>query len=340
MEDIRSRQCKTWEAALEKLAKQFDAAVEQSVLAIDAAARMAAEQQADEIQARMDAIGCKIAELKLKPADPANPVDPGPKPTEVDRAVEAQMHQIDFDEVVDLLHRLINEDRDNCRAGLMLFRHCEKMNGRLCAQRVIHVLKEKAGALFDPIRIRLRHADRNDRAALLVHLGREFGLRLDGRPIGEQLELVCRGLKGRLQAGSIGVIEVQECDWLIDSDPAALGWLVEDLWGRLVREIRGVGSGLPGTVTLIGLLFFDDDLPADSLCPTQCCPLDAPVPDRLLAIELRHWTENDIFLWLMRFGMPGRPVDEIGAIARRIFKASDGLPTTVETALIRHCRVP
>lgn len=340
MEDMRSRQSKAWEAALQKLAKQFDAAVEQSVLAIDAAARTAAEQQADEIQARMDAIGCKIADLKLKPADRANPADPGPDPTEIDRSIEAQMHQIDFAQVVEVIQRLLNAERPDRRARLMLFRRCVKMNGRLCAQRVIHILKERAGALFDHIRIRLRPADRNDGAAVLRHLGGYLDLRLDGRPLAEQLDLVSRGLCGRLQAGSIGLIEVQECNWLIDDDPSALGWLVHDLWGRLVRDIRGVGSGLPGGVTLIGLLFFDDDLPAGSPCPSLCCPIDAPVSDRLLDIELSHWTEEDIFLWLRRFGMPGRPIAEIGAIARGIFNASEGVPTTIETELIHRCRNP
>jgi len=334
--DYRTRRRKSLERALEKLAQQYDAVLMQSVTVIDAGARVQAEQQVAEIDRRMETLQEELDQLALAPPNPARRDDPGPDPSQVHDLLRERLHRIDFRQVERVIRRLLDGDADTGRAGLLLFQQGSDMIRRLCAERIVNILKTESGALFRHFPIELRYGDRNDAGALLRHLAAYLDLDVGGRSRPEQLGLVSEGLCGSLQAGSIALLDIGGCDWLIHDEPAALRWIVTDFWRRLLLDLQTAARQLPGSVTVVALLFFDE-LPAGVLTPVHFCTVDDLRRERLVKMGLHPWTLVEVEDWLNRWGMPGHPLDETRHIAERIMWISGGMPSVIANELLQRC---
>jgi len=266
--DYRSLKRTALQDSLERLAEQYAAALEQSASAIDAAAAVQARQQAEAIDKRMQDTQRELDHMELSLSEPNQKDDTGRDPGRVHDLLRERLHRIDFRQVERAIRRVLDADTERGRAGLLLFEHCSRMNGRRCAERIASILKAEGGELFQPYPIGLRHGDRNGAGALLRHIAPYFNLDIEARTRPEQLARVSESLTGSLQAGSIALIEVGGCDWLTYDEPEALHWLVTDFWRCLLADLETAARKLlPGTVTLIVLLFFDGEVPAGARDP-------------------------------------------------------------------------
>jgi hypothetical protein len=339
--DYRARKREGLERALEVLAKQWEAAISQSATAIDAVARVQAEQQADDIEERMDALHERLDRLALAPPDPARPEDRGPDPGQVLGLLRERLHRIDFREVERVIRRLLDDDLsggpDAGRAGLLLFEGCSRMSGPLCLERIGKILKDQSGALYRHFPVELQPGDRNDTGALLRKLAAHLRADIDGRAPHNQLGMVCECLCGSLQAGSIALLDIRGCDWLVHDDPAALRWIATDFWRQLLSALRAAAQQMPGSVTVVAALSFDDKAPVGMLEPNLCCSVEDPCRERLLAIELLPWTRLEVMDWLSRWGMPDHPWEEKTLITNQIMQVSRGEPLVIENELLKHC---
>jgi hypothetical protein len=334
--DYRTRKRQAKEKQLGLLAEQYEAALMESAMAAGPT-RVQAEQRAAQIDERMKELDDEIRKLALAPVDTNRDDDNGPEPSQVHDLLRQCLHRIDFRQVEGVIRRLLDADSDSGRAGLLLFQRCSRMSGRRCAERIVSILKAEGGELFRHFPVGLRPGDRNDAAALLRHLAAHLNLSIEARPRSEQLARVSGGLCGSLQAGSIALIDVSGCDWLTYDEPEVLRWLVTDFWSTVLAELQATARQLPGSVTLIGLLFFDDELPAGALEPAHCCGIDNVCPARVLEIELRQWSRTEVLDWLMRFGMPGHPQDDARRIADIVMRVSAGMPSLIENELLNRC---
>jgi hypothetical protein len=334
----RAIQQQVLQEQLEQLGRQYRAEIQSSATA-SGALQVRAEQEAERIAAQMDAVSKKIDELKLAPADPAHHEDRGPEKADVHDLFRQNLNRIDFRDVARMIRRLLDTDGADGRAGLFLLQSCGLMNGRRCRERIINLLKSEANELLEHLPISARDVERNDRVMLLRKLAQYRDMDLASKAGPEEIATVSRALCSSLQAGSIMLIDVSQCDLVLGDEPEALAWFVQSLWQPLVGELDEAAGRLPGSVTLIGALFFDAKLPAHTLPPEHCCTIDNPVRERLLNIELKRWSRQEISDWLARWGMPGHPPEDVARIADLVMKASDnGLPVAVEHALLDYCK--
>jgi hypothetical protein len=309
----------------------------QAITSADAVIRVQAKQRAGEIEREMDEIDKKLRALLAAPRDAARQDDPGPDPAQVHDQVRSQLYRIDFRQVERAVTRVLDGDAALGRAGLLLFQRGSSMSGRLCAERVTHLLKSRSNGLFRDFSFEFQPGDRNDSAALLRHLARDLNLDLDGRSAAEQVSLVSEGLCGSLQSGSIALLTVGACDLLTRDAPTALQWLATDFWPRLLSDLGRVARGLPAGVTVIALLFFDAGLPTGALSREYRCTASKPHRDKLLEIKLRSWTRQEVADWLAAWGMPGQPAKAITAVVDHIMHISDGRPYLIENELLKYC---
>lgn len=338
-QDYRTKKREALEEVNNDLARQYKAALTQSVTTIDAGAATQAEQSAKAIDQRMKEIQDQLDELDVAVVNPLRQHDPGPDPARLHDQLKEHLHRIDYRQVERVLRGLLDGDEDRGRAGLLAFQQCGRMQGRLAVERIVTLLKDESGGLFRHFEVVLQPGDRNDSGALLRHLAAHLKVDLDERSLEQQLGLVSERLCGSMQAGSIALIDIGSCDWLAHDDPAALRWVVSDFWPRLLADLESVARRLPA-VTLIALLSFDDQLPKGALAPMHCCTIDQPARQRLLEVELCAWTLHEVEEWLIRWGMRGRQIEDIRLMAKSVMNFSNGLPSLIANELLRRCATP
>jgi hypothetical protein len=100
--DYRAKQRQALEDALDLLAKQYAAALRDSALK-DGAAQVQADQQAAEIDQRMQRLQQRVDALALAPIQPNCPSDRGPEPDRAHDLLQARLHRIDFAQVEGLV---------------------------------------------------------------------------------------------------------------------------------------------------------------------------------------------------------------------------------------------
>ncbi|WP_295458826.1 hypothetical protein [uncultured Thiodictyon sp.] len=227
---IRAIKRKALQKQLEALAPQYEAALLQSVTAIDAVAEEKAKQQANAIETRMLSIQGQLDQLDLALPDANFPLDPGRDPNRVDALLQQHLHRVDFKRLRRWLRDLLETDCDAGRAGLVMFRRASEMNGRLAARCIRELLKaETDQGKFRPLPVEIGLGDQNDVGAVLRRLAGHLDLHLADCPAGEQLPLVTATLCRSSQAGSIVFIEIGCCEYLL-GDHGAVQWLVTDFW--------------------------------------------------------------------------------------------------------------
>lgn len=336
--DSRNSKRQACEQALSKLAALYDEALTQSVVAIDAVARKQAQQQAEEIERRMDDLQSKLDGLALAPANPAHPDDCVTDRQQVHDLLQKNLHRIDFDHVEEAVTHVLAADTEQGSAGMLLFQQCSRMNGRLCSNRVGNLLKDKSGGLFHPLPIELLPGDRIDAELLLHRLASHLDVETGGHSQREQLHRVSKRLCGSLQVGSIALLEIAGCDSLVRDDPAALQWLVTEFWPRLMADLeQRVATLESANVSIILLLFFDHELPAGALAKKQCCTLKKRRRDKVLKVKLRNWTKDEVHQWINCWGMPGHPPDRVARIVEHVMRISEGLPYLISNELQNSC---
>jgi len=337
--DARTRQRDALHRPFDALARQFEAALMQSVNAIDGAARVQADDQAKEIDRHMQAIEARLGELELVHPQGRCNQDPARDPAAMHDLLRERLHKIDFRHVERAIRDLLDGEAAGGRAGLFLFQRCGEMHGRLCAERILRILKSKTDrGSFRHLPVEFRPADRNEPGALLRLLAGHLGLDGGGSSGAIDLGQVTGTLCGSMQAGSILLLDIGRCDYLTHERPAALGWIVRDFWPALLDELGRIASGLAGSVTVVALLFFDGPLPEGALPPEHCCTPEAFVRDRVLEIELRHWRSAEVVDWLTHWGgLKGYPAAETRLLAETVLAASRGIPYLVANQLLEQC---
>lgn len=338
MTDTYSLRRAALQTALEQLALQYGAALDQSISSPDDAIGVQAAQRLVGIERRMDALQQQLDRLpRLGAAEPGAGT---PDPDGLHDYLRDKVHLVDFKSVQEALETLLAPTQGRVRGGLLLLRRCSEMNGRLCTSRVERTLRERTGrGRFRHYPIEFRASDRNDTAALLRHLGRHLNLDLADRSVDEQLARLSSTLCGSLQGGSIVLIQAGGCNRLVEDHPEALHWLVSCLWPRLLADLEAAAVRLAGPLTLIWLLLADD-LADGHLDTRYRCAAGAFRRDLVLDLELGPWCQEDVEDWLACYGVPERyPPEATRRLAREIVAGARGNPLAIENALLNLCAV-
>lgn len=336
---IRDLRREALENAQKQLAAQYEAALMQSVTAVDAVVQEKGRQQTTLIEGQMAEIQRQLDEWVLAAPNPASSRDLGRDASRVHDLLLARIHKIDFRQVERAVRDLLDADADAGRAALLMFRRCDELAGRLCAARIREILKaETDSGKFQYKSIPFRPGDRNSADALLRRLAGHLGLDIADLSHSEQLDLITTTLCGSLQPGSIVLLDIGDCDYLTHDDPASLQWVITEFWQKLLADLKSAVHRLPGTVTVMALLFFDGDLPDGALADEQCCCAHDFERERLLEIELKPWTRREVEDWLTRWGLPeSYSVEKTRLLAEIIMDVTGGSPTQIENQLLRRC---
>jgi hypothetical protein len=340
--DARARRRETLNNALIQLAQQYEAAIQQSVNAIDAVARVQAQRQADLLEQQMAELEDKLARMELAHPLPCSPDDPGRSWSEVDKQLRGDLNKIDFRQVERLIRKLLDDDSDAVRASLLLLQNCSEMGGELCAARIKEHLQRTTNVSVRDHHIGFRPEGVNTRATLLRPLAEWAHINPHSVPTVELLlGQVSQALSQSMQSDEIVILHIKACDNLTKGQPDALHWIVTEFWCRLLEDLGRVAPGLAGPVTLIALLFFDQAVPDGALVPEHCCCIDDFRRDRLLDIGLRPWTPEDVRKWLTAWGgFSQYPRAQVMQLVDEIMDRSQGIPFQVANELLERCAAP
>lgn len=335
--DSRASRREALEKCQQLLVPQYEAALIQSALAADDVTRVKAEQQADQIGARMKQIDEQIAKLELALPTGTGLSDPGRDCARVDTLLERDLHHIDFKQLRQWIRALLDAELDPARAGLVMIQRSSERNGRLCAKCVEQILRAATRrGKFRHFPVNLGTGDHADVGAVLRGLAGHLDPSL-GLPVPAQVGLVTAALCRSLQAGNVVLIEIDCCEYLL-GDPAAVQWMVAAFWRQLLADLALAAPKLHGTVTIVALLLFGDTVPEEALAAVDCCRVDDFRPERLLEIELTTWNYSDVLDWLTRWGLPdGHPPEQTRLLARTILNVTQGDPMRIAQELLHRC---
>jgi len=247
--------------------------------------------------------------------------------------LEEELQKIDFVEAKEVVERIVSKfDRNGGNASFLLQRNLQ-MAGRLCLLEIKDRLQSNTRDLKSfPIEF---SADTElNHIGLLNRLASHLGIEPMSEPM-EYSSSIQQAIVRSLQSGSVVLIEIHKWDALpLAIQREVLCWFLEQFWQPLVAQLPTIATTY-SRVRFITILVVEDEIALD--CQEYCCLHDEYDGQKIIDLPLQDWTENDILGWLDYLGLPKQQSE---GIAKRIYKASRGIPELVCSALRREFAQP
>jgi len=333
--DIRAAKRQILENRLGALLRDYEDTEGQIDWALQAADRNSLRRKAAAIWKEIEEVNCELKGVELAPSRPSQGTA-GPDPAHVYRELRAKLAEIDFEALERALRKILNTRRDDGCAALLLFQQSARMGGEWCAARVRALLaRETDPGCFYPYPIEFQPGEHIDRMAPLRKLGDYLGLEQPADDPQAFAHQIVNKLCGSLQMGSVILLELRRCDYLVDV-PGVLPWLIKQFWQRLVQELATVAQEYYG-VRIIALLFFDAELPLETFPADICCTLEHFERRHVLEMTLCSWSREEIRDWITRFSGLTLKRRDVDRMADTVYKATDGIPSLVAHQLLDLC---
>lgn len=237
---------------------------------------------------------------------------------------EQDLQKIDFTQVKEVVRSIVSQfDRSGGSASFLLQRNLS-MAGQLCLLEIKDELRRDTRDFkFYPVEFS-SNSELNQ-VGLLKGLAGHLGIEL--KPdLQEMSRLIQERIVRSLQSNSIVFIEIHKWDDL-PAQREVLRWFLEHFWNSLVAQLPVI-SNTCRRVRLIAVVVVEDELAED--CLEFCCTREKFDGQKMIDLPLQDWTVDDILDWLDYLGIP---VQQSDAIAKRIHKASRGIPELICAAL-------
>lgn len=236
--------------------------------------------------------------------------------------LDQALPKIDFDEVMDEMDGLMRQFRRSSGGALLLVQESLLMAGEFCVRRVRDRLDIEPGKLK-----RLEAAFSfdccSDQQGLLEQIAGQLNIEITA--VTEVLtQIVIDKLCESVPSGGTVFLEIRKWDD-VPCQVEVFDWFVHQFWQPLVARLGSLTK-----VKFIAVIVVDTELLPE--CLDLPCLLDQKI--RFMQLPLRHWTAEDIQIWLESHMELTSSHSE--RIANRIHRASrGGVPDTVCTALRR-----
>ena len=336
MQDSRERKRKILEKNMEQLWEDYEAAINQSATALDAPSQNKLMRQAEAIFKSIEKI-----EQELKSLESASPkIYPDVSKSDAERIyqeIRSNLPKIDFGLLEQILRTILEDYRQDGCAASLLFQESTRFGGEWCAKRIYQLLREKASeGRLRHIELEFQPSERADKLALPRRLGQMLGVELINENFQGLTQNVVEKLCGSLQNGSVLIIECRRCDYIFD-DPAIARWVLQDFWGSIVTGLSSAAKNYDG-IKVISLFFVDGNLSERCFEDDHRCTLEQFAKSKLLEIKLDPWAWEDISQWIVSYsGFSAYSREDIVFLAKKIFKATEGLPSLVANELLKEC---
>lgn len=237
---------------------------------------------------------------------------------------EQDLQKIDFTQAKEVVKSIISQfDRSGGSASFLLQRNLS-MAGRLCLLEIKDELR-RGTRDFKFYPVEFSSNSELSQVGLLKGLAGHLGVEL--KPdLQESSRIVQERIIRSLQSGSIVFIEIQQWDAL-PAQREVLCWFLEHFWNPLVAQLPVISNACR-RVRLIAVVVVEDELAED--CLEFCCTQEEFDGQKMIDLPLQDWTVDDILDWLDYLGIP---VQQSDIIAKRIHKASRGIPGLICEAL-------
>jgi hypothetical protein len=318
---------------LEELFQDLQSVTQQMGQALSDADKNKLKRQRDVINKQIDETAAELENLAAQNRE-TNTEEANFNQAYLD--IQAKLPEIDFRPIENALKTILrNHHQDGC-AALLLLQRSTLMGGEWCAKRIHRILREKTAAgQCRRIELEFQSSERADGSALLKRLGAELGVEPGNQDLASWLAQVVEKLCGSLQSGSVVILEFRRCDYL-SHNTRVFHWILTEFWRHVVRELRKVARRYY-EVKVFALFFVDGTLPAHCLPPEHCCTIRQFHKERLLKIDLKRWTQEDIRRWIASYSGLSLSRDEVDRMAQKVHGATQGLPTGVIHELQNEC---
>ncbi len=239
--------------------------------------------------------------------------------------------KINFKEVIKIIN-LLNDSFTEKRHGAALFllQHTKLMAGNLCIERIKNDLAGTTGD-FQHYAIAFSSCDRMDEITMLRKLDEHINpmQQKNKNEVVEQIQIeeyntaVVERLIGSLHTGSVRLLELKA--WNISEDTNFLHWFVHEFWASITSSLLTL-SDYPD-IRIFAIINVKTDVSRNWLNMDFYCKLENYDAKKIIELPLEHWTEDEIYRWLVRYSSVGLSNQALKMITKNIFKASNkGIP--------------
>lgn len=251
------------------------------------------------------------------------------------------LQKIDFSEarkaasaVKDILHR---------DGGFALFflQKSKRQMGKFCLHEIHdEIMRDRmiAGGQFAGSHNRFctdlsSAISQNSEIEILTRIGGHFGVN-EIAEIDELSQTIIERILSALERRAYIFLEIRGIDEFFE-DQAILEWFVEDFWRPLVEKAKT--SVEKNKSRFVVFLMADSHL--YSVAPQSCfCDVQGFDCCKVLELPLPNWTEEEIYDWLIDFralssNLEQKTEQEIGRLAARIYRNSEGTPESICVSL-------
>lgn len=335
MPDIRTRQRQILEKQLEALWQDYEAAINQTTMALGAVEQNRANRLAKDIYEQIEELDQRLKSLETAPTEDAADTSK-PDIARIQLELRSKLPEIDFGALERIVRKILRERQDEGCAALLLFQKSQSMGGEWCAARLREMLRrETQDGRFRHLPVEFQPAERVDASGLLRRLGQYLDIDAADQDRQSLSRRVIDKLCGSLQSGSIVLIECWRCDYF-SREPDEFRWVLTDFWRQAISRLALVAKEYYG-VKIIFSLFVDGTLPGNCLAVDPCRTFKDFQKDRPFEIALKPWTEKDIREWIARYSGRSLFRPDVDFMAKKVYEAAKGKPNLIAQQLLSEC---
>ncbi len=236
-------------------------------------------------------------------------------PRAQDDYLDEVMHRINFTRLQDFLSYGEQHYTSDGFAALCVVQQSELMGGRWGLKRIHSWLKTEAKQPKE-IHIQPVHNETFDAAMIIRRLAGAFGVEAGAM---SGASAITQRICGTFHQDRRILITVQPCDEFSDD---TWRWVLHEFWRSLLQEFRQ--GQTRRRVRLLMILLTDSILASDSVV-AHCCDTTGAAFDqaKLARLPLDHWTEEELYDWLVEYWPVTRQDQELKALAQKIFSGSN-----------------
>jgi hypothetical protein len=243
--------------------------------------------------------------------------------------IEDTLPHTDFKRAISTAETIFTSFDSSGGAALFLLQKSRRMGAPWCVRRMRDLLNATTRH-FVHIPVGFSFDARLDEFGVLLGIARYFNIATEAASLERYTQEIITSICGSLQSGSVVFIEVSQWDYLQPQD-RILTWFVNNFWQQLVRELPLIVQ-THRKVRFVAVIGADGEIPMQQLPAALCCVADEFDAEKILPLELEHWSVDDIRDWLESYS--GLPAWQIDQVADTIYDASDGVPKLVADILL------
>jgi hypothetical protein len=245
---------------------------------------------------------------------------------------EEHFPKINFSQASRICDSIFNRFEDRGGAVFFLLQNCHPMGGKWCVNKIKASLTEKG--ILSSREVGFSAWEQPNQTDFIRRLGASLGIEVNTARLEQATQAIISKIHESVQEDIIILIEIKI--FSIDTENDFLGWLINQFWVPLIRQLPAINQNNDLPVKFIAVMTAETTIPTNETSTYLFCERGKFNSQKIIELELHNWTEREIKKWLFRFsGLDTQRMErEIKHMARAIYQGTQGRPIEVHSVLM------